>query len=229
MSPTFRVPAQPQLPLYAAGSVVSNTGTWMQRVAQDWLVLQLTGGSGAGPRHHHRPAVPAGAAALAVRRRGRRPVPQAPAAAGHPGHDGRAPRCCSACIAVTGVAEVWHVYVLAFVFGIGAAFDAPARQSFVSEMVEPDDLTNAVGLNSAAFNAARIIGPAVAGLMIGALGGGAGATGWVILINAGSLRRGDLPSSSAWTPPCCTHPGARGAHARGCSSRGSATSAASPR
>ena len=59
-------------------------------------------------------------------------------------------------------------------FGIGSAFDAPARQSFVSEMVGPDDLTNAVGLNSASFNAARIVGPALAGLLIGALGGGAG-------------------------------------------------------
>ena len=81
-------------------------------------------------------------------------------------------------------AEVWQVYVIAFLFGIGSAFDAPARQSFVSEMVGPDDLTNAVGLNSATFNIARIVGPALAGLMIGALGGGAGATGWVILINA---------------------------------------------
>jgi MFS family permease len=87
-------------------------------------------------------------------------------------------------LAVTGVAEVWMVYAIAFLFGIGSAFDAPARQSFVSEMVGPDDLTNAVGLNSATFNTARIIGPALAGLMIGALGGGADETGWVILINA---------------------------------------------
>ncbi len=54
---------------------------------------------------------------------------------------------------------MWQVYLLAFLFGIGSAFDAPARQSFVSEMVGPDDLTNAVGLNSAAFNIARLIGP----------------------------------------------------------------------
>src|SRR4029078_4517093 len=78
----------------------------------------------------------------------------------------------------------WHVYLIAFLFGIGAAFDAPARQSFVSEMVERDDVTNAVGLNSASFNAARILGAALAVVMIGALGGGAEATGWVILINA---------------------------------------------
>jgi MFS family permease len=89
-------------------------------------------------------------------------------------------------LAVARVAEVWEVYVLALLFGIGSAFDEPARQSFVSEMVDRDELTNAVGLNSATFNAARIVGPALAGLMIGALGGGAWATGWVILVNAAS-------------------------------------------
>ncbi len=87
-------------------------------------------------------------------------------------------------IAALGVAETWHVYALAFAFGIGAAFDAPARQAFVSEMVGPDDVTNAVGLNSAAFNTARIVGPALAGVLIGLLGGGMSATGWVILLNA---------------------------------------------
>jgi len=87
-------------------------------------------------------------------------------------------------IAVLGAAETWHVYLIAFAFGIGAAFDAPARQAFVSEMVGPDDVTNAVGLNSAAFNTARIVGPALAGLMIGLLGGHMRATGWVILVNA---------------------------------------------
>ncbi|WP_068121226.1 MFS transporter, partial [Nocardioides massiliensis] len=87
-------------------------------------------------------------------------------------------------LAITGVAEVWHVYAIALVFGIGTAFDGPARQSFVSEMVGPEDLPNAVGLNSASFNAARMLGPALAGVLIGALGGGAAATGWVILLNA---------------------------------------------
>jgi MFS family permease len=87
-------------------------------------------------------------------------------------------------LAVTGVAEVWHVYVLAFLLGSASAFDAPARQSFVSEIVEPDDLTNAVGLNSASFNAARLVGPGLAGVLIAAFGGGAVATGWVILLNA---------------------------------------------
>ena len=76
-------------------------------------------------------------------------------------------------LAVTGTAEVWHVYVLAFLLGSASAFDAPARQSFVSEIVDPVDLTNAVGLNSASFNAARLVGPGLAGVLIAAMGGGA--------------------------------------------------------
>ncbi len=80
----------------------------------------------------------------------------------------------------------WHVYVLAFLFGAAAAFDAPARQAFVNEMVGPDQLANAVGLNSASFNLGRVIGPAVAGLLIAGLGSGVTATGWVILLNAAS-------------------------------------------
>ena len=87
-------------------------------------------------------------------------------------------------LTVTGQVQIWQVYVLALLLGTAAVFDAPARQSFVSEIVGPDDLTNAVGLNSASFNAARIVGPALAGVLIAALGGGATATGWVILINA---------------------------------------------
>jgi MFS family permease len=157
----------------------------MQRVAQDWLVLQLTGGSGSalgittGLQFLPVLLLSPYAGVIADRFPKRRllQVTQAVMAGAS---------LVLGLITVLGVVEVWHVYLLAFVFGIGSAFDAPARQSFVSEMVDADDLTNAVGLNSATFNAARIVGPAVAGLMIGALGGGAWATGWVILINAAS-------------------------------------------
>jgi MFS family permease len=89
-------------------------------------------------------------------------------------------------LAVTGVVQTWHVFVIAFVFGIGRALEAPARQSFVPEMVGREDLGNAVALNSASFNAGRLIGPAVAGLLIAAFGGGTTGTGWVILANAAS-------------------------------------------
>ncbi|HEX3929996.1 MAG TPA: MFS transporter [Nocardioides sp.] len=185
MSPTFRALHNPNYRRYAIGSLVSNTGTWMQRVAQDWLVLRLTHGSGTAlgittglqflPVLLLSPY--AGVVADRFAKRRLLQLTQLTMALAS---------LILGVLAVGGVAQVWHVYVIAFLFGIGSAFDAPARQSFVSEMVGPDDLTNAVGLNSATFNAARIIGPAVAGLMIGALGGGAWATGWVILINAAS-------------------------------------------
>ena len=183
MSPTFRSLRNPNYRRYVAGSVVSNTGTWMQRVAQDWLVLSLPGNGGAalgittGLQFLPVLLLSPYAGVIADRFPKRRllQVTQAMMAVSS---------LALGLIAVLGVAETWHVYVLAFVFGIGSAFDAPARQSFVSELVDADDVTNAVGLNSAGFNLARILGPGLAGLMIGALGGGARATGWVILINA---------------------------------------------
>lgn len=185
MSPTFRALVNPNYRRYLAGSVVSNTGTWMQRVAQDWLVLQLPGNSGTAlgittglqflPVLLLSPY--AGVVADRFLKRRLLQVTQLTMAIAS---------LLLAALAVTGVVQTWHVYVIAFAFGIGSAFDAPARQSFVSEMVGPEDLTNAVGLNSAAFNVARIMGPGLAGLMIGALGGGVEATGWVILINAAS-------------------------------------------
>ena len=66
--------------------------------------------------------------------------------------------------------QLWHVYVFAFLLGCVSAFDAPARQTFVSELVGEGDLANAVALNSTSFNAARMIGPAVAGVLIAAVG-----------------------------------------------------------
>ena len=178
---------------------MSNTGTWMQRVAQDWLVLELAVGSGATAL-----GITTGlqflpfllltpVAGLVADRMPKQRLLQLT-------NLGMAlPAAVLGLLAVTGSAEVWHVYVLAFLLGCASAFDAPARQSFVSELVDPVDLTNAVGLNSASFNLASILGPALAGLMIHALVDGTSATGWVILINAVSyaaiiaqLQRMDL-------------------------------------
>src|SRR6202042_1049037 len=85
-------------------------------------------------------------------------------------------------LTVTGLVQLWHVYVFAFLLGCVSAFDAPARQTFVSELVVEADLSNAVGLNSTSFNAARMIGPAIAGTLIAAVG-----SGWVFMINAASF------------------------------------------
>jgi MFS family permease len=205
LSPTFRSLTNRNYRRYAAGSVVSNTGTWMQRVAQDWLVLQLSGSGtvlGITTGLQFLPILLVGPFAGLVADR----VPKL-----------RLlqltnlfmalPALVLGLLAVTGTAEVWHVYVLAFLFGTATAFDNPARQSFVSEIVSADDLTNAVGLNSASFNVARLVGPAVAGLLIAAFGGGAAATGWVVLINAVSyagpvwaLRRMDAALIAAPEP-----------------------------
>jgi MFS family permease len=168
--------------LYAAGGVVSNVGTWMQRVAQDWLVLQLTGNGAAIGITTGLQFLPilllspyAGLVADRFPKRRLLQVTQVMMAV---------PSLLLGLLALTGVAEPWHVYLLAFVFGIGTAFDGPARQAFVNEIVGPDNLPNAIGLNSASFNLARIVGPGAAGLMVAALGGGVPATGAVIVINA---------------------------------------------
>ncbi|HET6627827.1 MAG TPA: MFS transporter, partial [Nocardioidaceae bacterium] len=183
MSPTFRALSNRNYRLYAAGGVVSNTGTWMQRVAQDWLVLQLTANNGTalgittGLQFLPILLLAPYAGLLADRFPKRRllQVTQLMMAG---------PALALGLLALTGVAQTWHVYLLALVFGIGTAFDAPARQSFVNEIVGPDNLTNAIGLNSASFNMARILGPGAAGLLIAAFGGGVPATGGVIILNA---------------------------------------------
>lgn len=163
--------------------MVSNVGTWMQRVAQDWLVLTIPGNGGTelgittGLQFLPVLLLSPYAGVIADRFPKRRmlQITQATMAIA---------ALLLGVIAATGQAETWHVYLLAVAFGVGAAFDGPARQAFVSEMVGPEDVTNAVGLNSASFNAARIVGPAVAGLLIGLFGDGMRATGWVILLNA---------------------------------------------
>ncbi|WP_132994385.1 MFS transporter [Gordonia zhaorongruii] len=169
--------AVPNFRTYVTGAFVSNIGTWVQRVAQDWLVLQLSGGSafavGLTTALQFLPSLllsPVGGL-LADRLDKRRLLMFT-----------QSWMALSAVLlgvlAVSGVANTGHVYALAFVFGIGSAIDVPARQAFVSEMVGPDRLTNAIGLNSSSFNAARLIGPGVAGLIIAAFG-----SGWAILTN----------------------------------------------
>lgn len=170
--------------LFASGSLVSNIGTWMQRIAQDWLVLTLTGSAGAlgittGLQFLPILLFAPIAGVLADRFPKRRLLAVTQVAMG-------AMAGVLGLLAVTGWVTVWHVYVIAFLFGVGTAIDTPARQAFVHEMVQRDQLPNAVGLNSASFNLGRVIGPAIAGGLIALLGSGVGATGWVIMLNAAS-------------------------------------------
>jgi MFS family permease len=184
----------------------------MQRVAQDWLVLVLSGGSGAalgittGLQFLPALLLSPWAGSVADRFPKFRLLKLAQLLMA-------APAVVLGLLAVTGVAEQWHVYVIALAFGVGTAFEAPVRQAFVGELVDPEDLPNAVGLNSASFNLGRIVGPAIAGLMIAAFGSGAEATGVVILINAASYGavlwalRGIGRSIEAAPPPVPRRPG----------------------
>jgi len=168
--------------LWAAGALVSNVGTWMQRTAQDWLVLtELT-------RHSASAvgivvALQSGPMLLLL--------PWTGFAADHfnPRKLLIATQATMGVLALAlGVLTVahavalWHVYVFAFLFGCAAAFDAPVRQTFVAELVGDADLPNAVALNSASFNAAQMVGPAVAGAAIAAFG-----AGWAFLVNGASF------------------------------------------
>ncbi|OZG27843.1 MFS transporter [Williamsia sp. 1138] len=166
--------------LWAGGQVVSLTGTWMQRIAQDWLVLQLSGGSGVavgivmalqfGPTAIL--SLPAGALADRFDRRKLLIGTQVAMA------------LCAlilGVIDVSGAANLPLVYALSFALGCNSAVDAPVRQSFTIEMVGVEQLPNAVALNSLTFNLARIVGPALAGLLITLID-----TGPIFLINAGS-------------------------------------------
>ncbi|MFM0741377.1 MFS transporter [Paraburkholderia xenovorans] len=190
MTGTFRSLRNYNYRVWASGAIVSNVGTWMQRTAQDWLVLtELT--------HHNATAV----GIVMSLQFGPQMVllPLTGYAADH--FDRRkllfATQAAMGSLAlglgiftITGIVQLWQVYVFALLLGCVTAFDSPARQTFVSDLVGEEDLSNAVALNSTSFNAARMIGPAVAGVLIASVG-----TGWVFLINAlsfvavlGSLR-----------------------------------------
>ncbi|MCW2902482.1 MAG: major facilitator superfamily 1 [Streptosporangiaceae bacterium] len=167
--------------LFAAGQVVSNTGTWMQRVAQDWLVLDLTHGSGTAlgitTGLQFLPLLLFGlwGGVVADRYPKRRVLMITQVSMG-------VLALILGLLSVTGQAQVWHVYVLAFGLGLATVVDNPTRQTFVVEMVGKADLPNAIALNSATFNGARVLGPAVAGVAVALVG-----TGPVFLLNAASF------------------------------------------
>ncbi|MGW1769086.1 MFS transporter [Streptomyces sp. NPDC002073] len=156
--------------LFATGQVVSNTGTWMQRIAQDWLVLSLTGSAsavGITIALQFLPMLLFGLyGGVLADRLPKRPLLIATQSA--MGLTGLA----LAVLTLTGQVQVWHVYLIAFLAGLVTVVDNPARQAFVHEMVGPGQLANAVSLNSANFQSARLVGPAVAGVLIAAVGSG---------------------------------------------------------
>jgi len=154
--------------LFFFGQLVSLTGTWMQQVGQDWLVLRLTNQAlplGITLALQFAPMLVLGAwAGVVADRLDKRRLLLATQAAM------ASLALVLGVLTATGTIRLWMVYVLALLLGCATAFDMPTRQAFVSEMVGPDRVTNAVGLNSAVFNSARVVGPAVAGVLIAAVG-----------------------------------------------------------
>jgi MFS family permease len=165
---TFRSLRVRNYRLFFFGQLVSLTGTWMQQVGQDWLVLRLTNRAlplGITLALQFAPILVLGAwgGAVADRLDKRRLLLATQAAMA-------SLALVLGVLTATGAVRLWMVYVLALLLGCATAFDMPTRQAFVSEMVGPDRLTNAVGLNSAVFNSARVVGPAVAGVLIAVVG-----------------------------------------------------------
>lgn len=177
----FRSLAVRNYRLYALGQLLSNPGTWMQRIAQDWLVLQLSGGSGIAigltTALQFLPMLLFGlvGGALVDRLDKRRLLIFTQSIMG-------VLAVGLGILATAGAAEVWHVYLFAFGLGMVTVVDNPGRQSFVPEMVGRDHLTNAIALNSASFQLGRVAGPAIAGLLIAWVGSGP-----VFLINGASF------------------------------------------
>jgi MFS family permease len=173
----LRALRHPNFKLFFAGQLISLIGTWMQQVAQSWLVYRLTGSS-----------LLLGGISFA----GQIPIFLLGPIGGHMADQRDRRRILVATqtlsmvlafilalLTLTHQIRTWHLFILASLLGVVNAFDIPARQAFLVQMVEREDLINAIALNSSMFNGARVVGPAVAGLIVAAVG-----EGWCFFLNA---------------------------------------------
>ena len=163
--------------LFFSGQLISLTGTWMQSVAQSWLVYRLTGSALLLGSVGFASQIPvflfAPLGGIAADRYNRRQIVIGTQIAS------MLLAFALAALTLLDRVQVWHVFVLASLLGIVNAFDIPGRQSFLVDMVGKDDLMNAIALNSSMFNGARVIGPAVAGILVAKIG-----EGWCFFANA---------------------------------------------
>jgi MFS family permease len=173
---TFRALQHRNFRLYFAGQLISVAGTWMQAVAQAWLVYQLSHSELMLGVVGFAAAIPAllvspwaGVVVDRVNKRNLIVVTQASA---------MVLAFILAVLTFVGIVQVWEIVILAALLGLVNAFDGPARQSFVVEMVGREDLPNAIALNSMMFNGARVIGPALGGILLATVG-----TAWCFFIN----------------------------------------------
>jgi MFS family permease len=197
---TFAALEVPNYRLYLGGQATSLAGTWMQMAAQSWLVLTLTHSATTLGLIVALQTLPVlilgpygGVVADRVNKRKAMIVLQSMMGL---------QALILGVLTVTHLVQVWEIGVLAFILGLNNAFENPARQSFMMELVGPDHLRNAVSLNSTMVNVARVVGPAIGGLLIAAVG-----SGWCFLINAvsfiaviSSLTRMDISALSPVTP-----------------------------
>ena len=174
---TFRALKHRNFQFFFAGQFVSLTGTWMQTVAESWLIYRLTGSVVLLGLVRFASQIPVfllapigGAVADRFDRRKILIITQTWA---------MTLAFILAMLVLTGNIREWHLFVIAALLGLGNAFDIPTRQAFVADMVGREDLLNAIALNSSMFNGARIVGPAIAGLLVATVG-----EGWCFLLNS---------------------------------------------
>jgi MFS family permease len=176
---TFRALHYRNFRLFFGGQWISLIGTWMQNVAQAWLVYRLTGSSvllGLAGFCGQIPVflmAPIGGI-VADRFRRHRVVVATQTAS-------MLLAFTLSALTLTGMVRIWHIFVLSALLGVVNAFDIPARQAFIVDMVNREDLINAIALNSSMFNASRVIGPAVAGILVATIG-----EGWCFFANGAS-------------------------------------------
>ena len=177
LATTLRALRHRNFRLFFSGQLISLIGTWMQSIAQSWLVYRLTGSSlllgSVGFAGQIPVFLVAPFGGIVADRQNRHRVVIATQVAS------MLLAFMLAVLTLTGTVKVWHIFVLAALLGVVNAFDVPGRQSFLVDMVGKEDLMNAIALNSSMFNGARIIGPAIAGILVAKIG-----EGWCFFANA---------------------------------------------
>ncbi|HEV7551211.1 MAG TPA: MFS transporter, partial [Candidatus Angelobacter sp.] len=177
ISTTVRALKHRNFQLFFSGQLISLVGTWMQSVAQAWLVYSMTGSSlllgSVGFASQIPVFLVAPLGGIVADRNNRHRVVIGTQIAS------MTLAFILAALTLSHTIQVWHIFVLAALLGVVNAFDIPGRQSFLVDMVGKEDLMNAIALNSSMFNGARIIGPAIAGILVAKIG-----EGWCFLANA---------------------------------------------
>ena len=204
---TLRALRHRNFQLFISGQIISVIGSWMQSIAESWLVYRLTGSAlllGATGFASQIPVfLVAPLGGIVADRFNRQRIVIGTQISS------MILALILAVLTLTGVIRVWHVFVLAALLGVVNAFDIPARQSFLVDMVGKEDLMNAIALNSTMFNGARVIGPAIAGILVARIG-----EGWCFLVNGLSyiaviagllMMRVDRPTSLAKHGPALAH------------------------